>query len=70
MPAIALLLIRAFGLNGVHADVALIFAALPTASSAYILAQRMGGDGARVAWLISAGTLASMLGIPFWLGLR
>jgi malonate transporter len=70
MPAIALLLIRAFGLGGLHADIALIFCALPAASSAYILAQRMGGDGARVAWLISAGTLASMLSIPLWLGLR
>ncbi len=70
MPAIALLLVRTFGLSGMHADVALIFAALPAASSAYILAQRMGGDGARVAWLISAGTLASMLSIPLWLGLR
>ncbi len=70
MPAIALLLIRAFGLSGVHADVALIFAGLPAASSAYILAQRMGGDGVRVAWLISAGTLASMISIPLWLGLR
>jgi hypothetical protein len=30
----------------------------------------MGGDGARVAWLISAGTLASMISIPLWLGLR
>lgn len=70
MPAIALLLIRTFGLNGLHADVALIFCALPAASSAYILAQRMGGDGARVAWLISAGTLASMVSIPLWLALR
>ncbi len=69
MPAIALLLIRGFGLSGLHADIALIFCALPAASSAYILAQRMGGDGARVAWLISVGTLASMLSIPVWLGL-
>lgn len=70
MPGIALLLIRGFGLSGLPADIALIFSALPAASSAYILAQRMGGDGARVAWLISAGTLASMLSIPLWLGLR
>jgi predicted permease len=70
MPAIALLVIRAFRLSGMHADVALIFAALPAASSAYILAQRMGGDGARVAWLISSGTLCSMVSIPLWLGLR
>jgi len=70
MPAMALLLIRWFGLSGIHADVALIFAALPTSSSAYILAQRMGGDGARVAWLISASTLLGMLTLPVWLALR
>ena len=70
MPAIAWLLIRGFGLTGIHADIALAFCALPTASSAYILAQRMGGDGARVAWLISAGTLLGMLSLPLWLALR
>ncbi len=70
MPATALLLIRGFGLTGIHADIALAFCALPTASSAYILAQRMGGDGARVAWLISAGTLFGMLSLPLWLALR
>lgn len=70
MPALALLAIRSWGLSGLHADIALIFSALPAASSAYILAQRMGGDGARVAWLISAGTLLSMLSIPLWLAWR
>ncbi len=70
MPALALLAIRSWGLSGLHADIALIFSALPAASSAYILAQRMGGDGARVAWLISVGTLLSMLSIPLWLALR
>lgn len=70
MPALALLAIRSWGLTGLHADIALIFSALPAASSAYILAQRMGGDGARVAWLISTGTLLSMLSIPLWLALR
>ena len=70
MPATAWLLIRGFGLTGIHADIAMAFCALPTASSAYILAQRMGGDGARVAWLISAGTLLGMLSLPLWLALR
>ena len=69
MPASALLLIRWFGLTGIHAAIALAFAALPAASSAYILAQRMGGDGARAAWLISASTLLGMLSLPFWLSL-
>ena len=70
MPASAWLLARAAGLPPLYADIALIFAGLPTASSAYILAQRMGGDGARVAWLISASTLLGMLTLPFWLSLR
>lgn len=67
MPAIALFAARWIGLAGSHFDVAIAFAALPTASSAYILAQRMGGDGARVAWLISASTLLGMLTLPLWL---
>jgi predicted permease len=69
MPLIALAVARAIGLAGIHFDVAIMFAALPTASSAYILAQRMGGDGARVAWLISASTLLGMATLPFWLAL-
>lgn len=68
MPLIALAAARYAGLQGIHFDVALVFAALPTASSAYILAQRMGGDGARVAWLISASTLLGMVSLPLWLG--
>ncbi|NTV69679.1 MAG: AEC family transporter [Azonexaceae bacterium] len=54
------------GLSGLNYQVAVLFAALPTASSAYILAMRMGGDGKSVAWLISATTLASMLTLPLW----
>ncbi len=69
MPALTLALIRSLDLTGLHADIALVFSALPTASSAYILAQRMNGDGARVAWLISAGTLLCMLTLPLWLAL-
>lgn len=67
MPVIALLVARWIGLSSMHFDVALAFAALPTASSAFILAQRMGGDGVRVAWLISASTLLGMLTLPLWL---
>ncbi|MCX7157452.1 MAG: AEC family transporter [Rhodocyclales bacterium] len=70
LPLATLGLIRWVGLSGVYADVALVFSALPTASSAYILAQRMGGDGARVAWLISVGTVLGMLSLPFWLAVR
>ncbi len=67
LPAVALGLSRLMGLTGLYYGVALAFAALPTASSAYILAQRMGGDGRSVAWLISVGTLLAMVTLPFWL---
>lgn len=55
-----------FGLTGIYYKVLVIFAALPTASSAYILAMRMGGDGPRTAWLISANTLVAMVTLPLW----
>jgi predicted permease len=69
MPAAAIAIARGFGLSGLQFDIALAFAALPTASSAYILARRMGGDGPSVAWLISASTLAAMVTLPLWLAL-
>ncbi|NJD24387.1 MAG: AEC family transporter [Betaproteobacteria bacterium] len=66
LPLIAIAAGRLLGLDGLNFQVAVLFAALPTASSAYILAMRMGGDGRSVAWLISATTLGSMLTLPLW----
>ncbi len=66
LPLIALLVGAKLGLSGLNYQVVVLFAALPTASSAYILAMRMGGDGRSVAWLISATTLGSMLTLPLW----
>lgn len=67
LPVAAIGLARLMGVTGISYDVLLAYAALPTASSAYILAQRMGGDGRSVAWLISVGTLLAMLTLPLWL---
>ncbi len=69
LPLVPIALAGSMGLTGIYFGVALAFAALPTASSAYILAQRMGGDGSSVAWLISVGTLAAMVTLPLWLAL-
>jgi predicted permease len=66
VPLAAVLIGQWFGLTGVYFGVAVLFASLPTASSAYILAMRMGGDGRSVAWIISATTLASMVTMPLW----
>ena len=69
LPALAWGLASVFGLTGIAFAVAVIFAALPTASSAYILAMRMGGDGPGVAWLISATTVAAAVTLTAWLTL-
>ncbi len=69
LPAIAWLVGRQLGLDGMMFELLILFAALPSASSAYILAMRMGGDGPGVAWLISATTLLAMPSIAFWLQL-
>lgn len=66
LPLVAIVAASQFALDGLNYQVAVLFAALPTASSAYILAMRMGGDGRSVAWLISATTLGSMLTLPLW----
>ncbi|NMG76195.1 AEC family transporter [Aromatoleum diolicum] len=69
LPAMAWLLGRTLGLEGIAFDTLVLFAALPSASSAYILAMRMGGDGPGVAWLISATTLLAVPSLTFWLHL-
>jgi len=66
LPVIAAVVGSRLDLEGLNYQVVVLFAALPTASSAYILAMRMGGDGRSVAWLISATTLGSMLTLPLW----
>jgi predicted permease len=69
LPGFLLLLAPHLGVANVQADTLLIFATLPVASSAYILAQRMGGDGAAVAWVISVTTVIAAFTIPLWLNL-
>ncbi len=68
MPLFAWGLVRAAGLTPLQQQIAVAFAALPAAPSAYILAARMGGNGPMTAFLISAGTLGSIVTLPLWLG--
>jgi len=68
LPIIAMLLARVFRLDGVQTTVLLAFSALPTASSCYVLASRMGYNGAYVAGLVTLSTLLGMLSLPFALG--
>ena len=69
VPAIAYGLAVLLGLSVVERQVAVIMAAVPTATSAYILAVQMNGVGAPVALLISSGTLIAVVTLPLWLAL-
>ena len=69
LPAIAYGLARWLELPPLQLQIAVMFCALPTSASSYVLATRMGGNGALVAFLISASTLVSTVTLPLWLGL-
>jgi len=68
LPIVALGMSRVFGLNTAETTVLLAFSALPTASSCYVLAARMGYDGAYVAGLVTLSTLLGMASLPMALG--
>ncbi len=67
MPALALALVLALGLPAGQQVVVVAFAAMPTASSAYVLAVRMGGHGGFTAGLVTVSTLIGMASLPLWL---
>ena len=69
LPVAALGIALVLPLSPTEKHMLLLFSTLPTASSAYILAVRMGGDGRSVAATTSLGTMLSAFTIPMWLQL-
>ena len=67
-PTLAWWLAHVFALDSTQTSVLLAFSALPTASSCYVLAARMGYNGAFVAALVTLSTVLGMLSLPFALG--
>ncbi|SEG77913.1 AEC family transporter [Marinobacterium lutimaris] len=63
-PLIAFALARLFGLTEAASLVMLIFASVPTATAAYILARQLGGDAELMANIITTQTLLSLLSMP------
>lgn len=68
-PLVTAGLCLAFGIDGLLAQVAVLLSALPTASSAFILARQLGGDAPLMAGIISGQTLLAMVTMPLILGL-
>lgn len=69
MPMLMLAGAWLFGVDGLARTVAVIAAAVPTASSSYILARQMGGDAPLMANLITMQVLVAAVTLPFmvWL---
>lgn len=68
MPVMAWGIAQLLGLDPTQTTVLLMFSAVPTASSCYVLAARMGYNGAYVAGLVTLSTLLGMVSLPFALG--
>lgn len=70
LPLVALGLCITLSLDAVQAATLLLFSALPTASSAYVLAARMGYNGALVASMVTLSTALGVLSLPYALSLQ
>lgn len=64
LPALVFVLCGWLQMESLERAVLVTFAALPTASSAYILARQLGGNATMMAVLITGETLFSMLTLP------
>ncbi len=64
LPALAIGIALAWQLPTAQQALLVAYGAMPTASSAYVLAVRMGGHGPYVAALVTASTLIGMVALP------
>lgn len=64
MPAATFLAARFFGLGSHALLIAVLFQALPTASSSYILARQLGGDAPLMAGITATQTLLGTAAVP------
>jgi malonate transporter len=64
MPLLAALKARSVGLSGVEALVVVVFSAIPTAPTSYVLTRQLNGDGTLMAGIVTSQTIAAIATIP------
>ena len=64
LPTLTAVLLSQIGVGGAPAAVAVLFTALPTAPSSYLLAQQMGGDSESMVSLITLQTAVAAVTLP------
>ena len=67
MPLLTLAFCRMLGLDPLATTVAVLFMALPTATTAYVMARAMGGDAPLMAAITTLEHLAAVVTLPLWL---
>jgi hypothetical protein len=66
VPGATLLLARLIGLDPLATGLAVIFMAMPTATTAYVQARAMGGDSGLMAAMITWQHVVAALTLPLW----
>lgn len=69
VPAMTLALGTALGLDPLSLIVALIFMALPTATTSYVMARALGGDAPLMAALTTTEHVVAVATLPLWIAL-
>jgi predicted permease len=64
MPALAIALALAFALTGSNLAIVAVCSAVPSSSSAYVLARQMGGDAPLLAQIITLQTILAAITMP------
>jgi predicted permease len=64
MPLVTAVVCHIMNVDGLYAKIALLFASLPSASTAYILSRQLGGDAPLMAAIITATTLLAAATMP------
>lgn len=69
MPALTWALCLTFGIGPLPTAMAVLFMALPTAATSYVMARAMGGDAPLMAAITTSEHLLAIITLPFWLAL-
>ena len=67
LPVTVVALALALGVSGPPLMVAVLFAAVPTSASSFILARQMGGDHTLLAGLLTAEVIVAFVTLPLWI---
>jgi predicted permease len=67
MPGLTLIFCLWLGLDPLSTAMAVLFMALPTAATSYVMARAMGGDAPLMAAITSTEHVLSVLSLPLWL---